>query len=351
MLSIMKTYKVGLIGCGNIFPMHAMSLKNINGVKIQAVCDIKIGRALAQGQKYNCNYYADYKEMISKENLDSVHILTPHHLHAPISIYAAKKKVNVLVEKPMALNPKQAQAMIKAARKNKVKLGVMFQNRYNPAVKLISQRLNSGALGKLICAKLILSWHKPDDYYTKSDWKGTKNKEGGGVVMDQAIHSFDLLNYLASDEIEFVDAHIANRMHKIIKVEDEASGVIKYKKGTYICFYTINYYSYDDDVEIELDCQKGRVNIVKDSAWIGYYSGKKEKAIPDPKDYIDYGRGVRDYWGRCHLLQIRDYYNSLRKNSTPLVNGVEGKKTQELVWAIYKSSQMNRRIYFPLKLK
>ena len=351
MLSIMKSYKIGLIGCGNIFPMHAMSLKNIKGITIQAVCDIKLTRAIAQAQKYNCNYYTDYKEMLSKENLDSVHILTPHHLHAPMTIYAAQEKVNVLVEKPMALNPKEAQEMIFAAKKNKVKLGVIFQSRYNPAAKLISQRLKSGNLGKFISAKLVLSWYKPDEYYTRSDWKGTKEKEGGGVVIDQAIHSFDLLNYLADDKIEFVDAHVANRMHKIVKVEDEAAGVIKYKKGTYICFYTINYYSYDADVEIELHCQKARIKIIKDSCWIEYYSGKKEKAVPNLRDYIDYGEGVRDYWGRCHFLQIKDYYNSLRKNSTPSLDGVEGKKTQELIWAIYKSSQANRRIYFPLKFK
>ena len=148
MLSIMKSYKIGLIGCGNIFPMHAMSLKNIKGITIQAVCDIKLTRAIAQAQKYNCNYYTDYKEMLSKENLDSVHILTPHHLHAPMTIYAAQEKVNVLVEKPMALNPKEAQEMIFAAKKNKVKLGVIFQSRYNPAAKLISQRLKSGNLGR-----------------------------------------------------------------------------------------------------------------------------------------------------------------------------------------------------------
>lgn len=345
----MKIYKVGLIGCGNIFPMHALSLKNIKGVKIQAVCDIKINRAVAQGQKYGCNYYGDYKQMLSKENLDAVHILAPHHLHAPMAVYAAGKKINILVEKPMALNPKQAQRMIDAARKNKVKLGIIFQNRYNPAAKLLSARFKSGALGKFISARLILSWHKPDEYYTKSDWKGTREKEGGGVVIDQAIHSFDLLQYLAGDKIEFVDARVANRMHKIVKVEDEAAGVIKFKKGTYLCFYTINYYSYDADVEMELHCQKARVKIIKDSAWIEYYNGKKEKAIPNPKDYIDYGNGVKDYWGKCHSLQIEDYYKSLRKNKRPFIDGIEGKKTQNLIWGIYQSSKTKRRIYFPVE--
>ena len=329
--------------------MHALSLKNIKGVKIQAVCDIKIKRSITQAKKYKCNYYIDYKKMLSQEQLDTVHILTPHYLHAPMAIDAAKKKISVLVEKPMALNPQQAQQMINAAQKNKVALGVMFQSRYNPAAKLITSRFKSGALGKFICAKLILSWHKPDEYYTKSDWKGTWDKEGGGVVMDQAIHSFDLLQYLANDRIAFVDAHIANRLHKIVKVEDAAEGLIKFKKGTYICFYTINYYSYDDDVEIELDCQKARVKIVKDSALIEYYNGKKEKATPHAKDYIDYGDGVKDYWGRCHVLQIEDYYKSLRKNKKPFIDGREGKKTQDLVWAIYKSARTNRKIYFPLK--
>lgn len=342
----MKTYRVGIIGCGTIFPMHAQSLKKVRGVKLAAVCDIKRKKATEQARIYNCNFYLDYKQMIEKESLDSIHICTPHHLHAPMAIYAAKRKVNILVEKPMTLNPKEAKRVIEFAKKYRVKLGVISQNRFNPGSRLVKDSLTSGQLGKFICAKLILSYHKPDSYYNKSDWKGTWDKEGGGVTIDQSIHFLDTLRWFADDEIEYIDANIHNRMHEVVDVEDCAEGIIKFKKGTYVCFYLINYYSYDADVEIEMHCKKGRIKIVKDSAYIDFLNGSKKKAEPRSDEYIDYGDGVKDYWGFCHYNQIKEYYDALRHGRDPAANGLDGLKSLEIVCGIYESSKKKKRIYF-----
>ena len=342
----MKELKVGIIGCGNIFPMHARSIINIKGIKLSAVCDIKKGRALHKAKEYGCNCYTDYKEMLKKEKLDTVHILTPHYLHAPMAIDAAKAKANILVEKPMAINPKDADKMVKTARANKVKLGVIYQNRHSPASKMIKKYLDNGRLGKIKAVKLVLSYHKPDAYYKKSDWKGTWKKEGGGVLIDQAIHFFDTLRWLIKDDVEYVESYMNKRMHDYIEVEDLAEGIVKFKKGTYICFYLINYFSYDDDVEITFDCLNGRVKVVKDTACIGLYDGTKIEAKPNPNEYIDYGDEVRNYWGGCHIIQIREFYKALKEGREPEINGIEGKLTQELIWAIYKAAKEGKRIYF-----
>ncbi len=341
----MKTFRVGIIGCGTIFPMHAQSLKNIKGIKLVAVCDIKKNRALEKARIYRCNYYTNYKRMFDSEHLDAVHILTPHYLHMPMVVEAAKRKMNILVEKPMALNPTHAQKECEAARKNKVILGVIFQNRFNPGSQLVKKRIGDGSLGRMKSAKLVLTYHKPDSYYKKSDWRGRIQKEGGGVVIDQAIHYLDILRWLAPSHIDYVAAAVSNRMHSNIDVEDSAEGVIRFKNGFYVCFYLINYYSYDADPTIEIDCEKARVQILKDSAYIGYYNGGKEKAEPRPGEYIDYGDGTRDYWGYCHYNQIADFYNSLRKKRQPLVTGEDALKTQKLVWAIYESSKRKKRIH------
>jgi predicted dehydrogenase len=143
---------------------------------------------------------------------------------------------------------------------------------------------------------------------------------------------------------EYVEASTHNRYHSFIDVEDCAEGVIRFKNGFYACFYLINYYSFDADTQIEIDCEKARVQIVKDSARIGYLNGKEEKAEPGIDEYIDYGGGVRDYWGYCHYNQMKDYYDSLSKGRRPAITGEDAFKTQELVWAIYESSRRDRRV-------
>jgi len=342
----MKKFNIGLIGCGTIFPIHAQSLKKIPGVTIAAVCDTKPARAKKVAKRYKAKPYFDYREMLAKEKLDSVHILTPHYLHPEMTIEAARRKVNVLCEKPIAITPKDADRMIAECKKNRVSLGIISQNRYNPSSRLVKRLIESGKLGKIKAIKLVLSYHKPDSYYKQSDWKGTWKKEGGGVLIDQSIHFIDVLRWLVNDKVEFIDGSIAKRMHKFIEVEDLAEGIIKFKKGTCLSFYLINYYSYDDDTEIELDCEKGRVNIVKDSAKVWFYSGKVVKARPRPHEYMDYEEGVKSYWGFCHWNQIRDFYRDLKAGRKHAIDGEEGKKTLEIVHNIYKSAKLRKRVYF-----
>ncbi len=338
-------FKVGLVGCGNIFPMHAESLANTAGVEIASVCDIRPSLARKAAKKYQCRFYIDYKKMLEEQDLDAVHILTPHYLHPSMAIHALQNKINVLTEKPISINPRDGEKMIKAARENRVRLGVISQNRYNPGSQLVKQNLANGRLGKIKAARLIVSYYKPDSYYKKSDWKGRLDKEGGGVLIDQSIHFIDVLRWLIDDEVEYVEATTARRMHKFIEVEDLAEGVIKFKKGAYVCFYLINFYSFDSDPEIEIDCENGRVKIIKDSARIGFYDRREQlEAHPKPDEYIDYGGNRRDYWGFCHWIQIKEFYKAIREGREPEVNGKEALETQKIVWNIYKAARERRRI-------
>jgi predicted dehydrogenase len=263
-----------------------------------------------------------------------------------MAIQALKRKINVLTEKPISIDPEDAERMNKIARDNKLNLGVISQNRYNPGCRLVKKNILNGRLGKIKAARLTLCYHKPDSYYKKSDWKGRRDLEGGGVLIDQAIHFIDVLRWLIDDEVKFVEANIARRMHNFIEVEDLAEGIIQFKKGTYVCFYLINFYSFDADPQIEMDCQKGRVKMIKDSAKICFYDGTILKAKPRPSEYINYGKGKKDYWGFCHWIQIKEFYQALKAGREPEVNGEEALKTQELVWNIYKAARLGRRIYF-----
>ncbi|MBM3246032.1 MAG: Gfo/Idh/MocA family oxidoreductase [Candidatus Omnitrophica bacterium] len=339
-------FRVGIVGCGNIFPMHAQALVNTPGAELAAVCDIKPGRARQAAARYHCRHYLDYQQMLREERLQAVHILTPHYLHPPMAIQALNKKINVLIEKPISITPADAEKMRQAAKNNRVKLAVIFQNRYNPGSQLVKKNILNGKIGRIKAAKLVLSYHKPDSYYRMSDWKGRLAKEGGGVLIDQAIHFVDVLLWLINDEIDYVEAQTRRRMHKFIEVEDLAEGVIKFKKGAYICFYLINFYSYDADPEIEIDAHKARAKIVKDAARIEFSDGRALEAKPRPGEYIDYGKGRKDYWGYCHWIQIKKFYQALGEGVQPPVSPEEAIKTQKVVWNIYKSARTGKRIYF-----
>ena len=345
----MKTYKAGIVGCGNVFPMHAITINQLENVELVAVCDVKEDRAKKEAKNFNCEYYLDYKEMIDKEDLDVVHICTPHHMHAPISIYASKLKKHVMTEKPISITMEDANAMTEASKENQVVLGVIFQNRYNVGSKLIKETLNSGELGKIISGKLQVTWKRTDEYYSKSDWKGTWDKEGGGVVIDQAIHTMDLMRWFVGSEIDYVEANIANRTHEIIEVEDMAEGIIKYKNGVLTTFYAINYYSYDAPVEIEIHCEKGIVKMIGDKAVIEFNNGKKIIADNNPNEVFDYGNDVKSYWGTSHVKQINEFYECLAEGKRSEINGVEALKTQEMICGIYESAKKRERVYFEQK--
>jgi len=342
------TMKAGIIGCGKIFPMHAVSIKKQPLVQLAAVCDSNGELAEKTGKQYGCSYYTDYQEMIAKEKLDTVHICTPHYLHAEMAIYALEHGIHVLTEKPMAIELKDAKQMEEAAEKNGRVLMVSFQNRFNPGSLLIKKTLEAGELGSILSARASVTWNRSDEYYSKSDWKGTWEKEGGGVIIDQAIHTLDLMNWFIDSEVQWVDATISSRAHKTIKVEDCAEGLIHYKSGLNASFYAMNYYTYDAPVEIELHCEKGMVNLTGEKAVIAFHDGRQLAADRNPMETFDFGN-VKQYWGVGHMKEIQNFYSCLAERKHPRNTAGEVMSTQELVCAIYKSGKEGRVI--PIKCK
>lgn len=341
----MKRIRVGIIGCGNIFPMHALPVIQNKNCKLVAVCDNKEERVKQTAKEFDCSAYTDYKEMIDQEDLDVLHICLPHYLHAQVAIYALNKKVHVMTEKPMSIDFKDAEDMVDAAIGNKKTLGVIFQNRYNPGSQLIKETLDSGELGKIITTKLSVTWDRSDGYYSKSDWKGTWEKEGGGVIIDQAIHTMDLVRWFIDDEIDYIDANISNRGHAIIQVEDSAEGIIHYKNGVTTAFHAINYYGYDAPVEIELYCENGIAKMVGDKAIIKFNDAREYIADTDPTESFEYG-DVKQYWGVSHIKQINLFYEALSKGIEPEINGKEAIKTQQMICGIYESGKVRKKVVF-----
>lgn len=328
--------RIGIVGCGNIFTMHATSADYLPNVQIVGVCDIKKDRADKAAKKYNCKAYYDYKDLIKKENIDVVHVCIPHYLHPVVSKYAIEQGVNVLCEKPMSIKYEDAVENVKLAEEKGVKYGIIFQCRYNDSARLVKESLVSGKLGKIISARVVLTWCKPDSYYSLSDWKGTWEKEGGGVVIDQAIHSLDLANWFIDDEIVSVKANLSNRGHDIMEVDDSAEGFVRYKNGATLGFWAMNNYGCDEPIEIRLCCEKGKVIMDYDRAEITYNDGTKEIAETVINPEVVY-EGGKDYWGFQHIREIEDFYDAVENDREPTISGREALKIQKLICEIYKN--------------
>ena len=336
----MKKLKVGVIGCGRISVMHLIPAQMLGEAELVACCDIKKDRADETAAKYNIKAYYSYEEMLDQEELDAVHICLPHHLHTKAACYAFEKGVHVLSEKPMDVDYASAANAVKLAEEKGVLYGVIFQCRYNNAAQLVKKAAVAGKLGKIISARSTLTWSRSDEYYSESDWKGTWDKEGGGVVIDQAIHSIDLVNWIVDSEVDSVSCSMANRGHQIVKVEDSAEGLITYKNGVKYGFFCMNNYGCDEPIEIRLYCEKAKVVFGYDDAYIYYNDGSVEEAHQD--ENTEEYEGGKDYWGFQHIRQIQQFYKACLGLEPLDISGAEALKTHKLIMEIYDKGGMRK---------
>lgn len=335
--------RVGIIGCGAVFPMHAAPVMDFDGCELAAVCDSNPELVRQRARECVCAGYTDYRELIETERPDVVHLCVPNHLHAPMAVFAAQHGAHVLTEKPMAIRYEDAAEMAEAAKACGVMLGVVFQQRFGPGAMLIKNTLESGLLGRVYSAKLSVTWSRPDEYYQRSDWRGTWEKEGGGVVAGQAIHALDLMRWFLGGDIEYVDASLANRAHAELEVEDSAEGVIRYRNGVPVSFYAMNYYGCDAPAELELYCQKGTARLTGEKAEISFADGRKMIADRNPEEEFRYGGG-KPCWGNGHVKQIHGFYQALRNGTQPDSLAADALLTQKLMCAIYDSGRLGKRI-------
>jgi len=336
----LRKLKVGIIGCGRISVMHLVPTQQSDRAELVACCDIKKELADKTAEKYGVKAYYDYEEMLDRENLDAVHLCLPHYLHSKVAVAAFERGVHVLTEKPMDVDLTSAENAVAKAKEKGVLYGVIFQCRYNNAAVLVKNAVREGKLGKILSARSTLTWTRLDSYYEESDWKGTWEKEGGGVVIDQAIHSIDLVNWIVDSEVESVSCSMANRGHKIVNVEDSAEGLITYKNGVRYGFYCMNNYGCDEPIEIKLYCEKGKVTLGYDDAYIEYFNGEKEEAHQDENTTVH--EGGKDYWGFQHGRQIEQFYKACLGEESLEISGEEALKTHKLIMEIYKKGGMKK---------
>lgn len=328
--------RVGIAGCGGISNAHIPVLQQLPGVEIRAVCDINPQRAQAAAERTGARIERDFGALVSRDDIDVVHVLTPHYLHAPLAIAALKAGKNVLTEKPMATTLEDARAMVRASRESTGRLAVIFQNRYNPASIALKKLVASGEGGKFIGARASVCWHREAPYYNMSGWRGFMATEGGGALINQSIHTLDLMTYIAGRRITKVRGHVSTDvLDSSVEVETSCHALGIYEDGARCVIFVTNDYAVDAPVTIEMACENKRWQIIGDRLY-DVTDGIKLILDGAPPTV-----GDKAYWGAGHAAQLADFYDCLRTGKPFMLEDAEAYPALNLVKAIQESSARN----------
>ena len=225
-----KVYNIAILGCGKVAHLHANAIKKIRNVRLSGVWSRTQKTAEDFARKYNTESFPDIESLIKKKNIDLVIVCTPHPFHREPAVIAANAGANILVEKPLASNLSDCDAIIEACKKNSVQLGVVSQRRWYEPVKRVKDAIDSGKIGKPVFGTINMLGWRDKNYYDTDEWRGTWMMEGGGVLVNQAPHQLDILLWFMG-EIEEVYGLWKNLNHPYVEVEDTAVAIIKFKNG------------------------------------------------------------------------------------------------------------------------
>src|SRR5450755_2111582 len=328
---------IGLIGGGNITETHARAALAIPDARISAVYGTNMKNVERLCHNYGGSAYFDFAAFLAHRPMDLVMIGSPSGLHAEQGIAAAEHGLHVLTEKPIDITVARADALIEAAQRAHVKLGVMFQDRVKPDIQRLKRLIDSGALGKILFVDARVKWYRPPEYYAKSKWRGTLTLDGGGALMNQGVHTVDLLLWLLGD-VNRVQARTATALHKI-ESEDTAVAILEFAGGALGTLHatTAAYPGYPRRVEIT--GSEGTVILEHDriiAMDLRNPPAEAAQAAPTDTNLSASSAAVTDIRGHQKILE--DFLSAIERNTTPLCDGPQGRKSVALIEAIYREA-------------
>lgn len=341
-----KKIKVGVIGLGRVSHKHIQdSIKKIEGLKLEAVCDIDKKKAKSIAKKERVKCYFDYRDLIKDKDIDLVSISTPNYLHYQMGILTANNGKHCVMEKPIALNFPEGQKLVRAFRKAGKYIFPVLQVRYNPAVQITKDCIVNKCLGKILTGVLSIHWTRPQQYYDESPWKGSKALDGGGLL-SQAIHYLDIMQYILGPA-KSVFGKTDTAAHKI-EVEDIANAIIDLKNGARINFdFTLCAYPHNIGCSLTILGEKGTVKIgglAMNELTIWKVKGIPRPLVPKGLSPNVYAKGA--YVGSCpnHKLVYLNIIDVLINGKESFVNGKDALESLRIVDGIRLSSYKKKEI-------
>src|SRR5215210_1452387 len=345
--------RFGILGCGVIGPHHAKAIAGLQSAELVAVADVIPELAEELAEEKRCSHYASLEEMLSGVDLDAVCVCTPSGMHAEGAITALEAGKDVVIEKPVDVTLRAADRLIEVQRATGGRVAVVSQHRFDAATQAVHQALARGEFGRLTSGSADVRWWRSQSYYDSGGWRGTWELDGGGVLINQAIHSIDLLQWLMGPVLE-VSAYAGPLAHERIEVEDTAVAILKFQGGALgtIVATTAAYPGLTARISVHGD--RGSAVIDDDELSYFYAAGQGEEGETYGAGGGDnQARQVIEQYGKAesgpgagadpgslsmaHRDQIRDFVEAVRDGREPSINIEEGRKPLAIIHGIYES--------------
>ena len=332
-----------IVGCGVIGPTHAMSLRDIDGARLVAVCDVVPEKAEKMAREYGCAAYTDLDEMLKQQpEIDLGHVCVPSGLHAEIGIRAARAGKNVITEKPIDVTVEAADRLIAACREAGVLLSCISQHRFDDAMLQVKAALDAGKFGQLNFGGSHTKWYRSQEYYDSGDWRGTWELDGGGALMNQSVHYVDLLQYVLGP-VEEVQAYCATRAHQRIEVEDIAAAVLRFRSGAVGMLEgnTTAWPGYQ--TRLDIYGETGSVIIENDEirAW-NFMDGTPNPGATGGNGGGGAASAAIPY--RSHMRQIADVVEAVREGRPPRITGEDARHPLAIICAVYEAARTGKPV-------
>ena len=331
----------GIIGCGNISTIHAKAILSIPEARLRAFHSHSRPKAETMARQFSVDFESSLDQLLDRKDIQVVSICTPSGTHADLGIKAAAAGKHVVVEKPIDVTLEKARMLIEACHQAGVKLAVIFQSRFLPAVQILKSAIDRNRLGRLILGDAYVKWYRTREYYEAARWRGTLALDGGGALINQSIHTVDLLQYFIGP-VASVFGFAEKKLHPYIEAEDTAVAVLKFRNGALGVIEGATSVSPGFSRRVEIHGDKGSVILDGNdiSAWNLTEPGEEEEALSHLKER-DLSNGASDPMAldiSGHRRQIEDLIAAIREDRSPMIDGAEGLKALELVLAIYRSA-------------
>lgn len=346
----MKQTRFAIVGAGNIGGIHAQAIDAIPNAKLITVCDKSEESGKKLAQQYKVEWLSDCKDAVDRADVDIVCICTPSGSHAETAETAAAAGKHILTEKPLDITLERVDRIISACKKNKVLLGGVFPSRFKVGVQQTKKAIENGRLGRLVLLQGSIKWFRQESYYGVS-WRGTWELDGGGALMNQSIHTIDLVQWFGGSVKRIFGK--TTTLHHSIQTEDTGSALLEFENGALGVIQGATSCWPGDLARVEIHGDAGTIILEEGriTTW------KLKDAAPDEEEKMlhldtEGGSGSQDPMGigfELHRRQIVDMIDAVNNNRSPAITGEEGRKAVEIILAIYRSSQSNSPITLPLK--
>jgi predicted dehydrogenase len=354
-----KRVRTGIIGCGKVGHLHAQALGGLAEADFVAVSSRSAGSAESFAARYGVAAYTDVGQMIHEQAVEAVIVCSPHPAHADPAVIAAEHGAHVLVEKPLASSLADCDRMIRAAQRAGVHLGVVSQRRFYPPVQRMRAAVDAGKIGTPLLATVVMLGWRDQAYYESDPWRGTWAGEGGGVMVNQAPHQFDLLLWLMGEAVEVYGAH-ANINHPYIEVEDSAAALIRFASGGLATLLVSNAQKPGIYGKVHIHGQNGASIGAQVESGAMFIAGMSGVIAPPFNDLwtIPGEETLLEQWraqDEAHFASIdapvyylqrqdEDFLRAVREGRPPLIDGHAGRATVALFSAIYESQRTGHAV-------